>query len=152
MSNLPKRTFEMKEHQLPNNCYTICTSTEQCKELFDWAKANGVETKYDNYEDENCLAYEDALITTIVEDCVKDGFTFMPLAEFISKLKGEWEQPNEVTEPDYKTLYTELLQGVKDAKAEMNNQFRKKLYADTIILGMAYNNCIEILTEKTNVL
>jgi hypothetical protein len=60
--------------------------------------------------------------------------------------------PNEVTEPDYKTLYTELLQGVKDAKAEMNNQFRKKLYADTIILGMAYNNCIEILTDKTNVL
>jgi phosphoribosyl-ATP pyrophosphohydrolase len=87
----------MKEHQLPNNCYTICESTEQCKQLFDWAKANEIETMYDNYEDENCLAYEDALITTTVEDCIEDGSTFMPLAEFISKLQGNWEQPNEVT-------------------------------------------------------
>ena len=59
---------------------------------------------------------------------------------------------NATVEPDYKALYTELLQGVKDAKAEMNNQFRKKLYANTIILGMAYNNCIEILTDKTGIL
>jgi hypothetical protein len=66
-------------------------------------------------------------------------------------MPDKWEQPNEVTEPDYKALYKELLQGVKDAKAEMNNQFRKKLYADTIILGMAYNNCIEILTDKTGI-
>ena len=150
---------KMKEHQLPNNFYTICESTKQCKELFDWAKANGVQTKYDNYEDENCLAYQDALITSIVEDCIKDGFIFMPLDEFIAKLKGKWEQPNEVTEPDYKTLYTELLQGVKDAKAEME---AKAIKADEIGNKLRDNDyhftsnglslAIKILSDKTGIL
>jgi hypothetical protein len=120
----------MKEHQLPNNCYTICKSTGQCKELFDWAKANGVETKYDNYEDENCLAYYTPDLTTaIVKDCIEDGLTFMPLAEFITKLKGEWEQPNEVSvklpKKDWEIVYKCLIaiieepenwQGVEDEK------------------------------------
>ena len=74
------------------------------------------------------------------------------LAVEVNILEKDGHIANKMIEPDYKTLYTELLQGVKDAKAEMNNQFRKKLYADTVILGMAYNNCIEILTDKTGIL
>jgi hypothetical protein len=63
----------------------------------------------------------------------------------------------EVTEPDYKALYTELLQGVKDAKAEM--VAREMHYAtihmqDDIERGMelGYERSAEILTDKTNVL
>jgi hypothetical protein len=148
----------MKEHQLLNNCYTICESTKQCKELFDWAKANGVQTKYDNYEDENCLAYQDALITSIVEDCIKDGFIFMPLDEFIAKLKGKWEQPNEVTEPDYKALYTELLQGVKDAIVEIrdNSNMAASLMLSKSDKSYGYisegmDDAISILKRKTGV-
>jgi hypothetical protein len=121
----------MKEHQLPNNCYTICESTEQCKQLFDWAKANEIETMYDNYEDENCLAYEDALITTTVEDCIEDGSTFMPLAEFISKLQGKWEQPNEVSIKlpinDWNTLFIGIYYGEDERLKSIVNAIKEQL-------------------------
>jgi hypothetical protein len=65
----------------------------------------------------------------------------------------------EVTEPDYKALYTELLQGVKDAKAEME---AKSIKADEIGNKLRDNDyhftsngislAMKILTDKTNVL
>jgi hypothetical protein len=120
----------MKEHQLPNNCYTICESTEQCKQLFDWAKANEIETMYDNYEDENCLAYEDALITTTVEDCIEDGSTFMPLSEFITKLKGEPLESKTYTEAEVIDLLvaerTRAVEIVESTEEEYNKKAEMK--------------------------
>jgi hypothetical protein len=126
---------------------------------------------------------------------LKQTLSKIPAKEFLLRLQGEWEQPNEVTEPDYKTLYEELLakhekpcdpqrlcchnatqklkgqlgeseakyetllQGVKDAKAEMEE---KSIKADEIGNKLRDNDyhftsnglslAIEILTDKTNVL
>jgi hypothetical protein len=111
----------------------------------------------------------------------------------LQAMPDKWEQSNEVTEPDYKALYTELLakhekpcdpqrlcchnatqklkgqlgeseakyetllQGVKDAKAEIvaNEMHYATIHMqDDIERGMelAYERSAEILTDKTNVL
>jgi hypothetical protein len=72
-------------------------------------------------------------------------------------MPDKWAQSNEVTEPDYKALYENLLQGVKDAKAEMeaNEMYYATIHMqDDIERGMelAYETSAEILTNKTNVL
>ena len=59
-----------------------------------------------------------------------------------------WEQPNEVTEPDYKALYENLLQGVKDAKTEMNRVKKFQNYD----YHSGFNEAISILTDKTGIL
>jgi hypothetical protein len=60
----------------------------------------------------------------------------------------------EVTEPDYKALYTELLQGVKDAKALCEENYKLNLGGSIYQKGYSsgLGKAIEILTEKTNVL
>ena len=74
-------------------------------------------------------------------------------------MPDKWEQPNEATEPDYKALYETLLQGVKDAKAEMerraikaNEIGNKEKDNDAIFAAFGLNMALEILTDKTNVL
>ena len=150
----------MKEHQLIPNTYCVL-SPKDCEKWFRIADSRGLlNSGAFNLNDEDMLYVDkDGLIYSCLganyrnpANKLNQTLSKIPAKEFLLRLEGEWEQPNEVTEPDYKALYETLLQGVKDAKAEMNNQFRKKLYANTIILGMAYNNCIEILTEKTYVL
>lgn len=82
-------------HQLIPNTYTICESPEQCKELFEWAKANGIACESIGWLDEHggdtMLLFDSDLW------CFKIGYTparekFIPLPEFISRLKGEYEE------------------------------------------------------------
>lgn len=96
------------KHQLPNDCYTICKTTEQCRELFEWAKANGIKTSFDELEREDYKEYYLLLLSycdyyglvadgsNCVESLQADN-TFMPLAEFIARLKGEYVEGKTIT-------------------------------------------------------
>lgn len=105
------------KHQLIPNTYTICESTEQCKELFEWAKANGVKTYMDSNAGETVLSFGGAECTPkeLVADLPhtpkyfeEDGVIFMPLPEFISRLKGEWVEGISITLP--KDVWEEIWQ------------------------------------------
>lgn len=92
-------------HQLKPNTYTICESTEQCKELFEWAKANGIETYARCKDGETILSFDEvgelvAEDSIAIQDLNQEGSTFMPLHEFISRLKGEWVESKAVTLSD----------------------------------------------------
>lgn len=91
-------------HQLKPNTYTICESTEQCKELFEWANNNGVLTyaTCDNNETVLLFSNDFDLIAdrqNAIQSLDKTYF-FIPLPEFISRLKGEWVEGKTVTLSD----------------------------------------------------
>lgn len=91
------------KHQLKPNTYAICESTEQCKELFEWAKANGLGIFEDYIEDETIVAIDcNGCVATYQNDIDEDlsfwsKFEPMPLPEFIARLKGEWVEGKTVT-------------------------------------------------------
>lgn len=155
------------EHQLIPNTYTICDSTEQCKELFELAKKLGITSINSEHED------GDIVIASCHDNWMDGGigvwtceemnleYIFIPLPDFISRLQGKW-QPNEVSEPDYQALYEaekakneKLTQGVKDAKAEMGKRAElnaaEKYNQHCQSLADAYDSASEILTEKTGI-
>jgi hypothetical protein len=156
------------KHQLIPNTYTICESTEQCKELFDLAKANGIRTRYSYFSPEKVLQFNGntLLSSEACEMDIKD--IQIPLPEFISRLQCKW-QPNEVS--DYQALYEaekakyeKLTQRVKDAQLEfaMYSKAAKEVKR-TVGVGdiaqwnyqdgreLAYLKAFEILTEKTGI-
>jgi hypothetical protein len=59
------------------------------------------------------------------------------------KLKGQLGE----SEAKYETL----LQGVKDAKEAIKEEFTNALELDGVIRADAYTDCIQILTDKTGV-
>ena len=149
------------KHQLIPNTYTICESTEQCKELFEWARLNNVETYAECENGELILSFsvDKDLIADFIDskESLEITYFFIPLPEFISRLQGKW-QPNEVS--DYQALYEaekakyeKLLQGVKDAKAEMDKRADVSYFATDYEKDIAkgYESAIEILTEKTGI-
>lgn len=91
------------KHQLQPNTYTICESTEQCKELFECAKANSFIPIFDGYRDGEIILYIDdkGEITSCIEpfdiEYEFDDFKQIPLPEFIARLKGEWVEGKTVT-------------------------------------------------------
>lgn len=82
------------KNQLKPNTYTICESTEQCKELFEWADANGIaENEYETRE--KILVVEDNYrIWSSRYEGRERSYTFMPLPEFIARLKSKWVEGN----------------------------------------------------------
>lgn len=139
-------------HQLQPNTYTVCESTEQCKELFDLAKANGLTGQYEYVNRETIISFEDDLIitdSTRFEKAYTDpvnGSTFIPLPEFISRLKGEW-----ASEPDYKALYEAQTRAIEEAVAEIEARAIKlskggTLYEEDKAKGL--DEAKEILTNK----
>lgn len=97
--------------QLQPNTYTVCESTEQCKELFEWAKSNGVRTSGslpyidgDLYLCAEVSLHGVSFLMTLNQEDV--GSTFIPLTEFISRLKGEWVN-NESTDAKNETVEAE---------------------------------------------
>lgn len=89
------------KNQLKPNTYTICETTEQCKELFEWAKANGL-TNCDFENGSVILHYSDG--RKIYDDRMRyihaykeKNIPLIPLPEFIARLKGEWVEGKTVT-------------------------------------------------------
>ena len=123
------------KHQLKPNTYTICESTEQYKELFEWAKANGVKTDGLSTKVPNVLDWADGeLCAWHSVQTAKVTSSFIPLPEFIARLKGEWVEGKTVTlsDKDWTRLdgilngerfdedYVEWLQAT--IKEQLNNQ------------------------------
>lgn len=87
------------KHQLIPNTYTICKSTEQCKELFELANSKGI-VNFDMpyYKGETHIAFMDSVVHTNKFGILfENGGVLIPLDEFISRLQGKWEQPNELS-------------------------------------------------------
>jgi hypothetical protein len=157
----------MKKHQLIPNTYCVL-SPKDCEKWFRIADSRGLlNSGAFNLNDEDMLYVDkDGLIYSCLganyrnpANKLNQTLSKIPAKEFLLRLEGEWEQPNEVTEPDYKALYTELLQGVKDAKAEMEAREikayeigNKEKDNDAIFAAFGLNMALEILTDKTNVL
>jgi len=88
-------------NQLKPNTYTICETTQQCKELFDWANNNGVSTYATCDNNETVLSFSDdfELISdkqNAIQSLDKTYF-FIPLYQFTARLKGEWIEGKTVT-------------------------------------------------------
>lgn len=85
------------KHQLQPNTYTICENPEQCKELFDWAKENGVSTYMHISSDDTIISFNSkSEIVSFINDTDKDiefwtTFKQIPLPEFIARLKGTFK-------------------------------------------------------------
>jgi len=78
--------------KLEDKTYTVCDSQEQCKELFEWAKANGIKTFSIYRAEEQMLVYtiESGLFSDYeqTEHVVSLHYQKLPLFDFISRLKG----------------------------------------------------------------
>jgi hypothetical protein len=85
------------KHQLIPNTYTICESPEQCKELFEWAKNNGLNTYSTSDNGELVLSFSDFFF--VIADNKKaissldKTYFAIPLPEFIARLKGNFIKP-----------------------------------------------------------
>ena len=73
-------------------------------------------------------------------------------------MPDKWEQPNEVTEPDYKALYEALVESVKDAIVEIrdNSNMAASLMLSKSDKSYGYisegmDDAISILKRKTGV-
>jgi len=95
----------MNKHQLPKNCYCIL-SPEDCKKWFKIADSQGlVNSGAFNLNDEDMLYVDkDGLIYSCREanylnpaNKPKQTLSKIPAEEFLLRLQGKWEQPNEVT-------------------------------------------------------
>lgn len=90
------------KNQLKPNTYTICESTEQCKELVKFAKSNGFHNDLFGYDYGDMeIAYGTKTTLSVRDGMSKqNGRVFMPLPEFIARLKGEWVEGKTVTLSD----------------------------------------------------
>jgi hypothetical protein len=87
------------KHQLIPNSYTVCESTEQCKELFEWAKNNGIDTYMQRTNADIVISCNGNMeIVSFMDDTDIDvefwsTFNLVPLPEFIARLKGNFIKP-----------------------------------------------------------
>lgn len=121
------------KHQLEPNTYTICESTTQCKELFEWAKANGVKIPYYSYQKEHIVIshfydtyFEKDVLATYYGELTCAGETFIPLPEFISRLKGEWVESKTYTEDEVIDLLTAERTRAKDIAYDFHRKHQQE--------------------------
>ena len=154
---LTKKTFVMSniKHQLIPNTYTVL-NPEDCQKWFEWANDNGISVYAGYWIGKTNLSY--SVDGHLISSDYAATDMQIPADEFLLRLQNKWDHPDEVTEPDYKTKYETLLQGVKDAIDEMEakaikanvigNKLRDNDYHFT---SNGLSLAIKILIEKTKI-
>lgn len=129
------------KHQLKPSTYTICESTEQCKELFEWADKKGLINsgafylKGEDmlYIDKDGLLYSCCLARYLdPANKPKQTLKKIPLPEFISRLKGEWDGKTVTLSEKLMTELKNLLQdeaecGGNEYAAEILSTIKEQL-------------------------
>lgn len=118
------------KHQLIPNTYTVL-NPEDCQKWFEWANDNGISVYAGYWIGETNLSY--SVDGHLISSDYAATDMQIPADEFLLRLQNKWEGKalrvaiDRLKEQDYKALYEAekakyetLLQGVKEAKAEMD--------------------------------
>lgn len=111
----------MKTHQLQAGTYCVFPTAEECKAAFERARQLKIKTLGGSYGRIGLMVgLESGKLIACGEPRNKKKYRLIPHTEFLARLKGEWEQPKDVSVNLQRKYWEALLRGRKQYAPDLD--------------------------------